>query len=277
MKTFVLIGAAGYVAPKHMAAIKETGGDLIAILDPHDSVGILDSYFPDCKYFSEFVEFEEFCLDNKPDYVVVCSPNYLHFEHCLWALESGIDVICEKPTVLTVGELRYLLVVASMMQREVYSILQLRLGASAIVLKANNIQPHSASLVYYTPRGSWYNSSWKGEIQKSGGLVTAIGVHLLDLLLWLYGPDYSIINWDNSSDSCIGQLNISGTVVTIDLSIRWGNSPERLLIVDGTGYSLSDNFNGFHSVCYQNILDGKGVSLSDLGRTIELCQELRSY
>ena len=276
-KNYAIIGAAGFVAPRHMRAIKETGGNLIAVLDPADSVGILDSYFPDCKYFSEFERFDRHCVNQEVDYCVVCSPNYLHFEHCKWALHAGMDVICEKPTVLTTNELNRLKVIEYATGHSVYSILQLRLGDVATKIKASDISNNSAILTYCTPRGIWYNESWKGAPAKSGGLSTAIGVHLLDLLLVLFGMEYSIISWNNGLISCGGVIKFGEVKVSIDLSIERTNEPIRSLTSGKNVFNLSKNFTDLHIESYRRILLGQGVRLRELHQTIALCEELRGY
>ncbi|HEX4958924.1 MAG TPA: Gfo/Idh/MocA family oxidoreductase, partial [Lacibacter sp.] len=197
MKNFALIGAGGYIAPRHLKAIKETGNNLIAALDKHDSVGILDSYFPDADFFVEFERFDRHLeklkrQGTKIDYVSVCSPNYLHDAHIRFGMRIGADVICEKPVVLNPWNIEALKEIEAETKRKTYTILQLRLHPSIIALKeeiekgpANKI--YDLSLDYITSRGHWYQTSWKGDIQKSGGVATNIGVHFFDMLLWIFG------------------------------------------------------------------------------------------
>ena len=277
MKKFVLIGAAGFVAPRHMKAIKEVGGDLIYTMDVSDSVGILDKYFTNCYHFTNFGEFAEATSTKSIDYCVICTPNFCHFDQCKWALLSRMNVICEKPTVLTLGEFNQLVKLETQTNCRVYSILQLRLNNTINNLKNRVAQYNTAKLIYYTPRGVWYNCSWKGDICKSGGVATAIGVHLLDILLVLFGDKFFIIDWFNTSTQCGGVIKFGNTVVTIDLSLDITNSPTRLLEVGNTTYDLSKNFTDLHIDSYKNILNGNGIGLQDLKSTISLCQKLREY
>src|SRR5436190_16687808 len=197
MKNFVLIGAAGYIAPRHMQAIKDTGNRLLAALDKNDSVGILDSYFPDADFFTEFERFDRHCEKLKRsgtpiDYVSVCSPNYLHDAHIRFGLRIGADVICEKPIVLNPWNIDALMEIEKESGQNVYTILQLRLHPAVQALKNKiNLDPAKKklpiNLTYITSRGHWYHASWKGNIQKSGGIATNIGVHFFDMLLWIFG------------------------------------------------------------------------------------------
>jgi UDP-N-acetyl-2-amino-2-deoxyglucuronate dehydrogenase len=277
MKKYVLLGGAGYVAPKHYQAIKQTGGDLIAILDPHDSVGVLDSYFPDCKYFSEFTNFTAFCNNKNIDYTVVCSPNFYHSSHCAWALNQGMDVICEKPTVLSLSELHVLFGIQKMTKNSIYSILQLRLSSDIAKIAKHNSFATKGYLTYYTPRGPWYNSSWKGSTKKSGGLTTAIGIHLLDLLLLSFGPGYRVLDWQNGEEQCGGHIQIGKIEFEIDLSIARTNPPTRLLSIGDSTFDLSKGFTDLHIESYRQILDGNGIRLDELKSVITLCEELRQY
>lgn len=276
MKQYVMLGV-GYVAPKHMKAIKETGGDLIACLDPHDSVGILDSYFPDCKYFNELERFDQHCVNQEIDYVVICSPNNCHFEQCVWAMKNGMGVICEKPTILTVGELEKLIVVEQETGNRVWSILQLRLSDAISELRAHQGGSGWIDVKYHVPRGPWYTTSWKGSVEKSGGLATAIGIHLFDLLLLLFGPKYRIISWYNSPTFCEGNILIGGYSVKVELSIEWTDEPIRLFSVNGVDFELSKNFVDLHTLSYDKILAGSGVGLEDVRLAIKICEQLRGW
>ena len=197
MKNFVIIGAAGYIAPKHLKAIKDTGNNLLAALDKHDSVGILDTYFPNADFFTEFERFDRHCeklrRNGTPiDYVSVCSPNYLHDSHCRFGLRIGADVICEKPVVLNPWNVDALMEIEKETKHKVYSILQLRLHPAIISLREKILnrppgKKYKVDLKYITARGNWYHSSWKGDIHKSGGIATNIGIHFFDILLWMFG------------------------------------------------------------------------------------------
>jgi len=279
MKKFVLIGAAGFVAPRHMKAIKDVGGDLIACLDPYDSVGVLDSYFPDCKYFSEFERFDRYCVNQDIDYTVVCSPNYLHDAHCRFGLRIGSDVICEKPLVLREHNLIDLRYVEDNTEHRIWNILQLRLSDTAIQLKKLGLSKLSgtAYLEYYTPRGDWYDYSWKSNVEKSGGIVSNIGIHLIDLLLWLFGKEYTISRWKNNSRSAYGMLRIGNFEIPIILSIKKGLPPRRMLSINVDEFDLSKNFGDLHTLSYQKILSGEGFGIEDVRPAISLCEKLRSY
>jgi UDP-N-acetyl-2-amino-2-deoxyglucuronate dehydrogenase len=185
---FGLIGAAGFVAPRHMKAIKETGHELKVALDPHDSVGILDKYFPDCKFFTKRERFDRHIIKNENlDYMVICSPNYLHESHCKLGMRLGANVICEKPLALTVENAIQLMTVEKQTRKKIYSILQLRLHPE--IKKLKNVLSNGKYLVdlkYITPRGPWYFQSWKGKEGQSGGIETNIGIHFFDILIWLF-------------------------------------------------------------------------------------------
>ena len=197
MKKFALIGVGGYIAPRHLRAIKETGNILIAALDKNDSVGVMDHYFPDASFFTEFERFDRYIeklkieKDMRIDYVSICSPNYLHDAHIRFALRVGADVICEKPVVLNPWNLDALSKIEKETGRKINPILQLRYHKSIIALKKiiqeQNLINHEVEIKYIAPRGKWYNISWKGDIQKSGGIATNIGVHFFDMLSWIFG------------------------------------------------------------------------------------------
>ncbi len=197
MKNFALIGAAGFIAPRHLKAIKDTGNNLVAALDKFDSVGVIDSYFPDADFFTEFERFDRH-IDKikregkKIDFVSICTPNYLHDSHIRFGLRHGADVICEKPLVLNPWNVDALLEIEKETGKNVYNIFQLRLHPSIIELKqriANGPKDkiYEIDLTYITSRGNWYQTSWKGDVQKSGGIATNIGVHFYDMLGWVFG------------------------------------------------------------------------------------------
>ena len=278
MKKYVLLGGAGYVAEKHYRAIKETGGELIAILDPHDNVGILDSYFPNCKYFSEFERFDSYCSGQDIDYTVVCSQNHQHESHARFGLRIGSDVICEKPLALNERNLVDLKYVEDNTDHRVWNILQLRLSDVAVQLKKNyNLQEiaGAVSLKYYTPRGDWYTYSWKSDIQKSGGIATNIGIHLFDLLLWLFGDDWAILKWTAGPRKAIGQFKIGNFKIDVVLSIEKNHQPERTLTINGEEFDLSKGFTDLHTLSYKKILNGEGFGIEDVRPGIKLCEKLR--
>ena len=271
---YALIGAAGYVAPKHMKAIKETGGNLIACVDPHDSVGVLDSYFPECYYFNTWERFDRFCHNNEIDYIVICSPNYLHETQIRWALRMGFDVICEKPLALCEHNLQAIKRTELETGKKVNVILQLRLMEQLIKLKASVESKHKVSLIYITPRGNWYNWSWKGDESKSGGLATNIGVHLFDLLCWLFGSHYNIRLSCKDKNTVAGKLLLDKADVDFILSIN-GCSPERSMIMDGQEIDFNNNFTNLHTKSYKLILSGLGFGVDDTVPSISICERIR--
>jgi UDP-N-acetyl-2-amino-2-deoxyglucuronate dehydrogenase len=295
MKNFVLIGVGGYIAPRHMKAIKDTGNNLLAALDKHDSVGIMDSYFPDAAFFIEFERFdrhvEKLRRDGtKIDYVVVCSPNYLHDAHIRFGLRIGADVICEKPIVLNPWNIDALLEIEKETGKNVFSILQLRLHPAIIELKnkvasADSNKKYEIDLKYFTSRGNWYHTSWKGEIQKSGGIATNIGVHFFDMLMWIFGAP-KINKVTNQTDTTAsGYLELEKANVNWLLSIDVNQLPQeakdagkktfRTLTIDGESFEFSDGFTELHTESYKQILSGNGFPLIETRNAIQLVSDIR--
>lgn len=297
MKNFALIGAGGYIAPRHMKAIKDTGNNLLAALDKHDSVGILDSYFPDADFFTEFERFDRHIEKLKrqgihTDYVSVCSPNYLHDSHIRFGLRVGADVICEKPLVLNPWNVDALMEIEKETGQNVYTILQLRLHPAIIALREkirsnSSAERYSIKLTYITSRGHWYHTSWKGDIQKSGGIATNIGVHFFDMLMWIFGDVTDSTVTRQTSDSAAGQLKLEKADVDWFLSIDAGTLPDeakaagkrtfRSLTINGEGFEFSDGFTELHTVSYEEILKGKGFRLEEVKRSINLVHNIRNY
>lgn len=297
MKNFALVGAGGYIAPRHMKAIKDTGNNLLAALDKHDSVGILDSYFPNADFFTEFERFDRHIEKLKrqgihTDYVSVCSPNYLHDSHIRFGLRVGADVICEKPLVLNPWNVDALMEIEKETGRNVYTILQLRLHPAIIALREKirsnpSSEPYSIKLTYITSRGHWYHTSWKGDIQKSGGIATNIGVHFFDMLMWIFGDVTDSIVTQQTSDTAAGQLKLEKANVDWFLSIDAGTLPDeakaggkrtfRSLTINGEGFEFSDGFTELHTVSYEEILKGKGFRLEEVKRSINLVHNIRNY
>ncbi|MEO6254696.1 MAG: Gfo/Idh/MocA family oxidoreductase [Ferruginibacter sp.] len=297
MKNFAIIGAGGYIAPRHMKAIKDTGNNLIAALDKHDSVGILDSYFPDADFFTEFERFDRHLekqkrLGNKTDFVTVCSPNYLHDAHIRFGLRIGADVICEKPIVLNPWNIDALVEIEKETGRKVFTILQLRLHPAIIALKEKIAAStagtkHEVDLQYITSRGNWYHTSWKGDIQKSGGIATNIGVHFFDMLIWIFG-DVKVNTVTQHSDvTASGRLELEKARVNWMLSIDAATLPEavknagkrtyRTLTINEEAIEFSDGFTELHTQSYQDIINGKGFSISETKAAIELVHEIRGF
>ncbi|HLI13654.1 MAG TPA: Gfo/Idh/MocA family oxidoreductase [Alphaproteobacteria bacterium] len=295
MKNFALIGAAGYVAPRHMKAIKETGNALIAALDPNDSVGIIDSYFPDADFFTEFERFDRH-IDKRRrrgaaiDYVAICSPNYLHDAHIRFALRSHAHAICEKPLVLNPWNLEALAEIEKESDKRIYNILQLRLHPSIRALReriaAAKSRVFDVDLTYLTARGHWYFTSWKGETQKSGGIATNIGVHFFDMLGWVFGPATGSVVHIHRPDAAAGLLEFRQARVRWFLSInaahlpaerlRTGKRTYRSITVDGEEVEFSDGFTDLHTESYADILRGGGFGIAEARPSIETVYTIRT-
>lgn len=295
MKNFALIGAAGYIAPRHMEAIKATGNNLVAALDKHDSVGILDSYFPECDFFTEFERFDRH-LDKlkrkgiKIDYVSICSPNYLHDAHIRFALRHGADAICEKPLVLNPWNIDALEEIEKETGKKIYTILQLRLHPSIIALrekvKSGPEKVYDVDLTYITSRGHWYHHSWKGDKSKSGGIATNIGIHFFDMLLWVFGDVVENKVEEISDCKVSGQLLLKKARINWKLSVDSSDLPNevksqgkrtfRSLKLEGEEIEFSDGFTDLHNKSYQHILNNKGFGLMEAKKSISLTKEIRN-
>ena len=294
MKSFAMIGAAGYVAPRHMRAIREVGGDLKVALDPQDSVGVIDSYFPDARFFVEFERFDRHIdkirrSGKKIDYVSICSPNYLHDAHTRFALRADADVICEKPLVLNPWNLDGLVETAERTGRRVNTILQLRLHPAIralrerIATEPNRI--HDLDLTYITPRGRWYHVSWKGDDGKAGGIATNIGIHFFDMLVHVFGPVKASTLHLRAPQRAAGYLELAQARVRWFLSIASEDLPEerhprqttwRSIRLDGAEFEFSEGFIDLHTESYRAILDGRGFNIEETRPSIELTSNLRT-
>lgn len=281
------------MAPRHLKAIKETGNTLLAALDKNDSVGILDSYFPKADFFTEFERFDRHCEKLKRSgtpihYVSVCSPNYLHDAHCRFGLRIGADVICEKPVVLNPWNVDALADIEKETGKKIFSVFQLRHHPAIIELK-NRIsgQPrqekHKIDLTYITPRGHWYHTSWKGDIYKSGGITTNIGIHFFDLLIWIFGDVISSTVTRHDHQTAAGKLEFANAEASWFLSIDETQLPEgktgasyRIFNIDGQDISLDDGFASLHTKAYEEILAGNGPGLTDTRQTIQLLHDMRN-
>ena len=294
---FALIGAAGYIAPRHMKAIKESGNDLVAALDPMDSVGIIDSYFPSADFFIEPERFDRH-LDKlkrsgnrKVDYVSICSPNYLHDAHIRMALRSGAHAICEKPLVLNPWNLEGLKELEKESNKRIYNILQLRHHKSIIDLKRKidglpKDKIHDIDLTYITSRGKWYHYSWKGNISKSGGVVTNIGIHFFDMLGWIFGNMKSNTLHLLTANKASGLLQLENANIRWYLSIDKNDLPieatsndlstYRSISVDGHEFEFSGGFTDLHTESYKSILKGNGFGLDDARNSIEIAHLIRN-
>lgn len=295
MKNFALIGAAGYIAPRHMQAIKAVGGNLVAALDKHDSVGILDSYFPDCDFFTEFERFDRH-LDKlkrkgiKIDYVSICSPNYLHDSHIRFALRHGADAICEKPLVLNPWNIDALAGIEKETGRKIYTILQLRLHPSIIALRERikngpKDKVYDVDLTYITSRGNWYHHSWKGDVSKSGGIATNIGIHFFDMLIWVFGEVKESKLLESTASKASGQLKLDQANVSWELSVEYDDIPDKLkqegkrtyrsLKLEGEEVEFSDGFGDLHVESYKKIQQEKGFGLDAARFSIEAVHMIR--
>lgn len=298
---FAIIGIAGYIAPRHLEAIHATGNAVIAALDPHDSVGILDRYFPDASFFTEYERFDRHLekLRRRSDtervhYVTVCSPNYLHDAHIRAGLRVGADVICEKPLVINPWNLDALAALESETGKRVYTVLQLRLTPALIDLKqrlaagriAGSERVVDVDLSYVTRRGKWYDISWKGSESKSGGVSTNIGIHLFDLLIWLFGNVRAIRVFKKTPHVVAGYLELEWARVRWFLSIRASDLPEdcresgkfayRSITIDGQKLEFSDGFTDAHKAVYTHVLEGYGFGIEDARPSIELAYQIRN-
>jgi len=294
MHNFALIGAAGYVAPRHLKAIRDTGNRLLAAYDPTDSVGILDSYFPEADFFTEFERFDRHVEKLKRagqavDYVSICSPNYLHDAHIRFGLRNGANVICEKPLVLNPWNVEALKINELESGKRVSTILQLRLHPAIIALKrqidtAVSGKKHQVELTYITSRGHWYYTSWKGDVQKSGGIATNIGIHFFDMLGWVFGPLQQNIVHLHTHDRAAGLLEFEKAQVRWFLSINADSLPSeaagkrtfRAITVDGESVEFSEGFTDLHTMSYQAIFDGQGFGLDDAAPAIQLAHDIRN-
>ena len=298
-KNFALIGASGYIAPRHMRAIKETGNNLVAALDPYDGIGVIDSYFPEASFFTEFERFDRFVdkwhstEEKKIDYMGIATPNYLHDSHIRFALKSGSDAICEKPLVLNPHNIDQLRIIEGETGKKVYSILQLRLHPSIIALKEKvskelKINPnkiYDIDLTYLTSRGKWYFVSWKGDDSKSGGIASNIGVHFYDMLCWIFGDVEENIVHLKTSDTNAGFFKLKNANVRWFLSVNYDYIPEnikasglttyRSITVNGEEIEFSGGFADLHTSSYQEILKGNGFGLDEAYGSIRTVSTIR--
>jgi len=299
-KNFALIGASGYIAPRHMQAIKETENELVAALDPYDGIGIMDSNFPQADFFTEFERFDRFVdkwrrdTGKKIDYMAICSPNYLHDSHIRFALKSGADAICEKPLVLNPWNIDQLKIIEEETGQRVYNILQLRLHKSIIELKEkvtkelakNPNKIYDIDLTYLTSRGKWYFISWKGDEAKSGGIASNIGVHFYDMLTWIFGDVQENIVHIKTEDCNAGSFKLKNANVRWFLSVNYDYIPKeirdagqrtyRSITVDGDEIEFSGGFTDLHTRSYEEILKGNGFGLDEAYSSISMVSTIRN-
>jgi UDP-N-acetyl-2-amino-2-deoxyglucuronate dehydrogenase len=295
---FAIIGVAGYIAPRHLKAIQETGNRLVAAVDPNDSVGLLDQYSFDVRYFTEIERFDRHLekLRHGPEkdrvnYVSICSPNYLHDAHCRLALRVHANVLCEKPLVINPWNLNALHELEAEYKGKINTVLQLRLHPKLIELHnllhaAKSSTQHDVILTYVTARGTWYHTSWKGDPEKSGGIATNIGIHFFDLLMWLFGKAGDVRIHHSDPERMSGFLELEHARVRWYLSIDYNDLPfqvtpgvrstYRSIIIDGQEVEFTEGFTDLHTVVYHETLAGRGFGIEDARPSIELVHRIRT-
>jgi UDP-N-acetyl-2-amino-2-deoxyglucuronate dehydrogenase len=292
-RRFALLGAAGYIAPRHLKAISDTGNDLVAAMDPSDSVGIIDSYFQNADFFTEFERFDRHIdmlrrRGHGVDFVSICSPNYLHDAHIRFALRNGAAAICEKPIVVNPWNVDGLLELERESGIPIYTILQLRLHPVMIALRErykDSKDVVDVDLTYITSRGKWYYYSWKGDVHKSGGIATNIGIHFFDVLAWIFGAQKNSTVHVNRPDCAAGVLRLERARVRWFLSINPDHLPDsakeqkkrtfRSIQVGGEEVEFSEGFTELHTLSYKEILAGNGFGLQDARASIEMAHDIR--
>ena len=296
-RNFAIIGAAGYIAPRHMKAIKETNCDLVAVLDKNDCLGVIDSYFPDADFFLEPERFDRHLYklrgnpDKKIDFVSICSPNYLHDSHIRLALRNDSHAICEKPIVLNPWNIDALKQIEVETGRKIYNVLQLRYHPSIVqlkeqILKGPNDKVYDIDLTYITSRGKWYFWSWKGDESKSGGVATNIGIHFFDMLTWIFGKVKDNIVHKSNHKEAAGLLHFENARVRWFLSVDYGSLPDeikekglrtyRSLTIEDEEFEFSGGFTDLHTVSYQDILNGYGWGIDDAKPSVEIAYAIRN-
>ena len=296
MQNFALTGVAGYVAPRHLKAIRETGNRLVAALDPFDSVGILDSFFPDCTFFTEYERFDRYLeklkrgeKEDQVRWVSICSPNHLHDAHVRTALRVGADALCEKPLVIRPWNLDALAEIEAETGRRVWTVLQLRVHPAIVSLKQElgsqlGSTKHRVDLTYITSRGQWYARSWKGIPHKSGGIATNIGVHFFDMLVWLFGPLEHIEIHVSNERTCSGVMELANASVSWFLSVDSLYIPKELqkqdqrtyrsILIDDQEIEFSDGFFDLHTKIYERTLAGRGFGIEDARPSLEIVHKI---
>lgn len=286
---FGLIGASGYIAPRHVIAIKELNCNLKLITDPHDNVGFIDKYFPESKYFKEIERFDRSLAkaqmsNKKIDFISVCSPNYLHDSHIRLALRNECNCICEKPLVIKDTHLDNLYELEKKYNKKIYTILQLRHHPDIIKLKKkienSTLKNHKVNLKYITPRGQWYNYSWKGDFDKSGGVMFNIGIHFFDMLIWIFGKPIESKIHINEKNMAKGLIKLQNAEINFMLSVNSKDLPHqdwrpyRSITVNDEEIEFSNGFTDLHTEAYKAILNGQGYGISDIDPSIRLVSDL---
>ncbi len=296
-KNFGIIGVAGYIAVRHLKAIKDTGNNLLASLDKFDSVGRIDSFFPDSDFFVEFERFDRHFdklkrTGTKIDYVSICSPNYLHDSHIRFSLRHHADAICEKPIVLNPWNIDALQEIEKETGKSIYTILQLRLHPRIIELREKirngpKDKIYNIDMTYITSRGNWYQFSWKGDVQKSGGVATNIGIHFFDMLSWIFGKVKTNIVHRTEASKAAGYLELEHARIRWFLSLDYNDIPEsvrktgqrtfRSIMVEGEEIEFSEGFTDLHTESYKEILAGNGFSIADARQSVEIAFDIRNF
>ena len=296
-KNFAVIGVGGYIAPRHLKAIRDTGNRLLAAVDPKDAVGLLDQFSYDVRFFTEIERFDRHLEklrrtseQERVHYISICSPNYLHDAHCRLAMRVGADVICEKPLAINPWNLDALQEIEAETQRKVNTILQLRVHPELLKLRErlhqeNSSAQHDVILTYITSRGNWYHVSWKGQMEKSGGVATNIGVHFFDLLIWLFGPAQGIKVYHADAERMSGFIELEKARVRWFLSVDHHDLPDpakaaqkttfRSITVDGQEIEFSEGFTDLHTRVYEKTLAGDGFGIADARPSIDLTHRIR--
>lgn len=295
-KNFGIIGVAGYIAVRHLHAIKETGNNLLASLDRFDSVGRIDNYFPESDFFVEFERFDRHFeklkrTGTKIDYVSICSPNYLHDSHIRFALRHQAEAICEKPIVLNPWNVEALQEIENETGHKIYTILQLRLHPRIKELRERILsgpkgKVYDVDLSYITSRGNWYHISWKGDIQKSGGVATNIGIHFFDMLSWIFGPTKINIVHLSEPHKAAGYLELENARIRWFLSLDYNDIPDsvkktgqrtfRSITVEGEEIEFSEGFTDLHTLSYKELLSGRGFGLKEARQSVETAYTIRN-
>ncbi len=297
VKNFALLGAGGYIAPRHLKAIRDTGNQLIAAVDPFDSVGILDRYFHNVKFFTEIERFDRHLEklrrdhpERKADYLSICTPNYLHDAHCRLALRLGANAICEKPLVVNPWNLEQLEALESESPGKIYTVLQLRVHPALLKIKKaleenKSAFQHQVMITYITARGPWYNVSWKGSEEKSGGVATNIGIHLFDMVQWLFGEFGDVKVHLKEKDRMSGFVDLERARVNWFLSVNEDDLPVpikpgdpltyRSITIDGEEVEFSSGFTDLHTRVYEKTLQGEGFGIEDAKASIDLTYQIR--
>ena len=297
VKNFAILGVGGFIAPRHLQAIRDTGNQLIAAVDPYDSVGILDRYFQNVRFFTEIERFDRHLEklkrnhpERKADYLSICTPNYLHDAHCRLALRIGADAICEKPLVINPWNLDQLAALESESEGKIYTVLQLRVHPALLEIKKalegekSGVQ-HQVKITYVTARGPWYNVSWKGDEEKSGGVATNIGVHFFDMVQWLFGEFGEVKVYLKEKDRMSGFVELERAKVSWFLSVNGDDLPApvipgepmtyRSITIDGEEIEFSGGFTDLHTRIYEKTLAGEGFGLEDARGSIDLTYQIR--